>query len=164
MESSLILKIREFFIRNILILLLLPLLTFFLVLISYGNELHQYLSKNPEMYCLYELSTLQKTVSQSAIPAHISSIAFDMVIYSYVLFSIWFILFAYSSYQKLKLRKHNFSLIFIEFIILGFVYYFIVSPGLSVYIQILGWSLFLLLLIVITIYFLFYNRMKHEKE
>jgi len=164
MESSSILKIREHFIRNILILLLLPLFTFFLIFISYGNEFHQYLSKNPEMYCLYELSTLRETVSQSTIPAHISSIAFDMVIYSYVLFSIWLILFAYSSYQKLKLRKHNFLLTIIEFIVLAFVYCFIVSPGLSVYIQILGWLLFLLLAIVITVYVLFYNRMKHEKE
>lgn len=164
MENNLILKIREYFIRNILILLLFPLLTFFLIFISYGNVLHQYLSKNPEMYCLYELSTLQKTVSQSAIPAHISSIAFDMVIYSYVLFSIWLILFAYSSYQKLKLRKHNFLLIFIEFIVLAFGYYFIVSPGLSDYIQILGWLLFLLLAIMFTVYVLLYNRMKHEKE
>lgn len=157
-------RIREFFIRNILILLLFPLLTFFLIFISYGNVLHQYLSINPEMYSLYELSILQKTVSQSAIPAHISSIAFDMVIYSYVLFSIWLILFAYSSYQKLKLRKHNFSLIFIELILLAFGYYFIVSPGLSFYIQTLGWLLFLLLGIVITVYVITYNRMKHEKE
>ena len=164
MEISSILKIREYFISNILIFLLLPLLTFFLIFISYGNELHQYLSKNPEMYYLYELSTLKKTVSQSAIPAHISSIAFDMVIYSYVLFSIWLILFAYSSYQKLKLRKHNFLLILIEFIILAFGYYFILSPGLSVYIQITGWLFFLLLAVVITVYVLFYNRMKHEKE
>jgi hypothetical protein len=67
MESSSILKIREYFISNIIIFLLLPLLTFFLIFISYGNELHQYLSKNPEMYYLYELSTLKKTVSQSAI-------------------------------------------------------------------------------------------------
>jgi hypothetical protein len=116
------------------------------------------------MYCLYELSTLQKTVSQLAIPDHISSIAFDMVIYSYVLFSIWLILFAYSSYQKLKLRKHNLLLIYIEFIVLAFGYYFIVSPGLSAYIQILGWLLFFLLAIMITVYVLFYNRMKHEKE
>lgn len=164
MESSSILKIREHFIRNILILLLLPLFTFFLIFISFGNEFHQYLSKNPKMYCLYELSTLRETVSQSAIPAHISSIAFDMVIYSYVLFSIWLILFAYSSYQKLKLRKHNFLLTIIEFIVLAFGYCFIVSPGLSVYIQILGWLLFLLFAIVITVYVLFYNRMKHEKE
>lgn len=164
MESSSILKIREYFIRNILILLLLPLLTFFLIFISYGNELHQYLSKNPEMYCLYELSTLQKTVSQTTIPAHISSIAFDMVIYSYLLFSIWLILFAYSSYQKLKLRKHDLLLIFIEFIVLAFGYHFIICPRLSIYIQIIGWLFFLLLAIVITVYVLFYNRIKHEKE
>jgi len=164
MESSSILKIREYFIKDILILLLLPLLTFFLIFISYGNELHQYLSKNPEMYCLYELSTLQKTVCQSAIPAHISSIAFDMVVYSYVLFSIWLILFAYSSYQELKRRKYNFLLLFIEFIVLAFGYYFIVCPGLSVYIQILGWLFFTLHAIVITVYVLFYNRMKHVKE
>ncbi len=157
-------RIREFFIRNILILLLLPLLFFFLIFITYGNELHQHLSKKPEMYSLYELSTLQKTVSQSAIPAHIASIAFDMVVYSYLLFSIWLILFAYSSYQKLKLRKHNFSLILIEFILLAFGYYFIVSPGLPAYIQILGWLIFLLLAIMITVYVLLYNKMKHEKE
>lgn len=164
MESNSILKIREFFIRNIVILILLPVVTFFLICISYGNELHQYLSKNPEKYCLYELSTLRKTISQATIPAHISSLAFDMVIYSYMLFSIWITLFAYSSYQKLKLRKHDFSLIFIEFIVLVFGYYFIISPGLSVYIQILGWLFFLLLAMVIIVYVLFYNRMKHEKE
>lgn len=164
MESSLILKIREYFIRNILILLIFPLLTFFLIFITYGNVFHQYLSEKPEMYCLYELSTLQKAVSQSAIPAHISHIAYDMVIYSYVLFSIWLILFAYSSYQKLKLRKHNFILIFMEFTVLATGYYFIISPGLSDYIQILGWLFFLLLAIVITVYVLLYNRMKHEKE
>lgn len=164
MESCLILKIREYFIRNILILLLVPLFTFFLIFISYGNELHQYLSKNPEIYCLYELSTLLKALSQSAIPAHILNLAFDMVIYTYVLFLIWFIMFAYYSYQRLKLKKHNILLIIIEFVVLALVYNFIISPGLSDYIQILGWLLFLLLALVIIVYVLFYIRIKHEKE
>lgn len=164
MEDSFIYKIREYFIRNLLILLLLPILTFFLIFISYGNEVHKYLRKKPEMYSLYELTTLQETVNQSAIPEHVSYIAFDMVIYSYLLFAIWFILFAYSTYQKLKLRKYNFLLLFIEFFVLAFGYYFIISPGLSIYIQILGWFFFFLLAMVITIYVLFYNRIKHEKE
>lgn len=164
MEGSLIFKIREYLIKNILILLLFPLLNLSFIFISYGNEFHQYLSKNPEMHCLYELSTIQKTVNQSFIPTHVKSLALDMVIFSYVLFSIWLFLFAYSSYQKLKYRKHNFLLIFIEFIVLVFVYSFIVSPGLSVYIQVLGWLIFLLLGIVLIVYVLFYNRMKHEKE
>ena len=120
MEDSFIYKIREYFIINLLILLLLPILTFFLIFISYGNEVHKYLRKKPEMYSLYELTTLQETVNQSAIPEHVSYIAFDMVIYSYLLFAIWFILFAYSTYQKLKLRKYNFLLLFIEFFVLAF--------------------------------------------
>ena len=163
MENSLI-QIRKFFFRNILSLLLLPLLTFFLIFISYGNEFHQYLNNNPDMFSLYELSTLQKTVSESNIPDHVESLAIDMVIYSYGLFSIWFILFAFSCYQKLSRGVHNFSLIFIEFIVLSLSYYFIISPGLSVYIQILGWLFFLMLAMVITVYLLLYNRMKHEKE
>lgn len=164
MENSLILKIREFFIKNIVILILFPIFIFILIFILYGNELNTYLRKNPDVNCLYELSTLQKTLSQSVIPVHVSSIAFNMIIYSYVLFSIWLILFAYSSYQKLKLRKHDFSHIFFEFILLAFIYYFIVSPGLPDYIQILGWLFFLLLTFIIIVYFLLYTRMKYEKE
>jgi len=164
MENSLILKIRDFFIRNIIILILFPVLTFFLICTSYGNELQSYLIKNPQMYCLYELSTLQKTLSQSNIPVHVSCIAVDMVVYSYALFSIWLILFAYSSYQKLKLMKYNFPIILIEFILLAFIFYLIVSPGLPVYFQILGWLFILLLALMIIVYFLLYSKMKYEKE
>lgn len=163
MESSLMLRSREFFIRNILILLFFPLLTLFMIFISFGNEFHQYLLKNPEMYRLYELSTLRETISESAIPYHITSLAFDMVIYSYLFFSIWLILFSYSSYFSLSRRQQNFSIIFIEFIVLVLVYFLIISPGLSAFIQILGWFFLILLAIMFAVYFLF-NRMKHEKE
>lgn len=164
METNIILKIREFFIRNIVILIFLPLLAFFFIFISYGNELHQYLIKNPGMFNLYELSTLKQTVSQSAIPTHIAWVAFDMVMYAYILFSVWLILFAYSCYYKLSRRRYSFSLVLIEFTVLALIYYFIVSPGLLTYIQILGWLAFLLVAVMITVYSLLYYRLKHEKE
>ena len=122
------------------------------------------MTQNPEINCLYELSTLQKIVSQSSIPAHVSSIAFYMAIYSYVLFSIWLIGFAYSSYQNLKRNNQRFILIFAEYLVLALVYYFIINPGLSIYIQAFGSLYFIILAIVITVYVLYYNRMKIEKE
>lgn len=164
MENNLILKIREFFVRNILILLLLPLLTFLLIFISYGNELQQYLSNNQENYSLYELLTIQKVISQLDIPNHIIGIASDIVNYSYVLFSIWLILFAYSCYYHLSRKEHNFTLIFIELAILLLVYFFIIRPGLSMLIQTVVWVVFLLIVMMIALYGLFFKRMKHEKK
>ena len=164
MKNILMLKARDFFIKNILILLLFPLIAFFLIFVSYGNELHQYLSIHPEMCCLYELSTIHKIVSQSDIPTHITDLAVCMIIYSYLLFSFWLFLFAYFSYKSLQLGKQNLPLILIEFFVLVFAYYFIINPGLPVYIQILGWLLFLLFAIVITTYFLYHKRIRHEKK
>jgi len=160
MVSDLIIKIRVFLISNMLILLIIPILTFLLIFITYGNEIHEYLIKYPDMYRLYELTTIKKTVSQSAIPSHIKCLAIDMVIYSYVLFSMCLILFAYSSYFLLSRKRHNSILIIMEFTTLVLIYYFIAIPGMPFFIKLLVWLFFSSVGIMISVYLLFYKIIK----
>jgi len=165
MASDFILTIRDFFVKNIAILILLPLLTFFFVFISYGDALHLILIKNPQFYSLYELNTLNKVISQTTLlPYHVASIAFDMIIYSYLIYALWLLLYAYSSYYKIARDEHNFLLIIIEYLVLVLIYFYVLSPGLSLLIQLAGWFFFLLLIAMFTIYALYFKRVNHEKE
>jgi hypothetical protein len=165
MENNFILKIREFYVNNIVALILLPLLSFLFIFISYGNVLHQYLINNIDLYNLYELLTLSKVInSTSFIPVHIVSITLDLVIYSYILFASWLFLFAYSCYFEFSRKKYNFLLILIEFGTLTVIYFFVISPGLSFIVQVLGWLFFSLLIVMFIIYAMFFKLVKHEKE
>jgi hypothetical protein len=165
MESNVIIKTREFLIKNIVTLIILPLITFFFIFISYGEVIQQYLFKNPESYRLYELNTINQIISQiSVLPNHIKSLAIDMVIYSYVLFLSWLLLFIYYCYYKLSRKQFNFTLIIIEFAMLLLTYVFIISPGLSKEFYIIGYLLFFLLIVMHFIYILYFKKIQDEKE
>jgi hypothetical protein len=165
MESNFILKIREFLNKNIAILILLPLLTFFFLFISYGNLIEQYLVENPKLYSLYKLDTINQVISKiSNMPIHIKSLVFDMVIYSYILFSSWLLLFIYNCYYKLSRKQFHFSLIIFEFIILFLTYVFIISPGLHLVFLIIGYVLFSLFIVMLIIYKVYFKKIQHEKE
>ncbi len=164
MGTTIIHRVREFFIRNIVLLILFPLIVFILIFTFHGEVLHEFLTTNPETYKLYELSTLKEAISHSNIPTHIKSLAFDMVGYSFTLFVFWFLLFACYSYLSLSRNKYTLAFILTEFVVLILIYFFIVSPGLSIFIKIIGWFLFLLLAVMVVVYFLFFNQLKHEKK
>lgn len=114
MWNNLILRFQEYFLRHIVIFVFFPITTFFSVFIACGDLFQKYLVRNSEMYNIYELSTFFIKVEDANIPIHIKDQVFDMAVYSYVLFLIWFILFFDSGYFNPSRRQYNFLSIFIK--------------------------------------------------
>lgn len=165
MESNFFLKIRKFLIEHIISLLLFPILIFVLLFTFYGSEFHNYIVNNPDKYKLYELTSIYTIFKQiTYLPNHLRNLAFDLVIYSYVLFAGWLILFIYSCYYRLSRRIYNLNFIFLEFAILITVYVFTMSPGLPLTYKLLGYLTFLFLIVLCLIYCAYFKKIRHEKE
>jgi hypothetical protein len=123
MENNAIIKIREFVIRNILILLLFPLITITSIFIIYGNIIDKCIIVNPELSrlsgFLYELIAVHDFISMvDDLPGHIKNLAYYAVYYTYILYIFWLLLFFYDCYFRLSRKQFNLVLIIIEFTIL----------------------------------------------
>lgn len=165
MGTSFILKLRGYLIQNLVALILLPLLAFMFIFICYGNEFHQIFEAKTELFRVYEITSLKKFMTEaSLLPAHLVKLSLALITYSYILYSIWLALFAYSCYDQVSHEKHNYFTLFVEYAVLMAIFFFVISPGLSIIIQIVGWFFFALLMSVVIVYAIVYNRRKHEKK
>lgn len=165
MGTNFILRFREHLIQNLVALILLPLLAFMFIFICYGDEFHQIFEAKTELIRLYELTSLKKFITEvSLLPAHLVKLSFALIIYSYILYSIWFALFAYSCYDQVSHEKHNYFALGAEYAVLMAIFFFVIRPGLSIILQIIGWFLFALVMSIVIVYAIVYYRRKHEKK
>lgn len=165
MKNNLILNARKFFCANITGLLILPILTFIIIFISYGDSIQQILFDNPEFSKSLSLNNINIILQRATeIPYHVRKIGITMITYSFSIYLIWVLLFTIYTYKNLSIRNYNSYLIITEYIILLFIYIFIITPGLSLLINIIGYFLFFFILVVFCIYFIFYKELKHEEK
>ena len=165
MGTNFILRFRGHLIQNLVALILLPLLAFMFIFTCYGSEFHQIFEAKTELIRLYELTSLKNFITEaSLLPAHLVKLSVALITYSYILYSIWFALFAYSCYDQVSHKKHNYFVLGAEYAVLMAIFFFVIGPGLSIIIQIIGWFLFALLMLMVIVYTIVYYRRKHEKK
>lgn len=151
--ASNFLLFRNWFINNLILLLLLPLTAISIIFINYGNEIDKVLSINPLLFKLFQLKTQLTVLSYDLeLPSHVKSLGYDSIIFLIILFFTW--LFTHSIFCYLQLSQQSGSkarLVF-ETILLLLIFIFIVSPNLPLAIIVLGYSALAAQIILIALY------------
>jgi len=164
MMSNALLNVRAFLTRNLVPFVTFPLITLFIVFIYYGSEIDHFIGNHPEKYRFYELVNLTGFIRQiSNIPLHVKTLVVDMVYLIYIIYIVWLIVFAFNSLYKLARKEHNHISMAIEYFILFFIFFLIINPGMPLAISIFGFILFVFWIIIFSVYFLYYSRLKHEE-
>lgn len=143
---------RNRLIKNLLLLSLLPLTVLAVIFISYGEVIDKILSKNPELFKLFQFKTQLKVLSEIKIPSHVKSLGYDSVIFIILLFFTWLLTHSLYCYLQLSHKAGSKALLFFETMLLLLIFIFIVSPHSSLIIIVLGYAFLAIQTILIGLY------------
>lgn len=143
---------RNWFAKNMVLLLIFPLIVISFVFINYGEEIDKVLLRNPSLFKLFQLKTQLKVLSEIEIPSHIKSLGYDSVIFIFILFFSWILTHSFYCYFQLSRNEGSKSLLFFETMLLLLIFIFIVSPHLSLMIIVIGYAFLAVQIILIGLY------------
>ncbi|MGM0408935.1 MAG: hypothetical protein ACQERU_13215 [Bacteroidota bacterium] len=151
--------------RNLLILLLLPVISIVLIYIVYGNIIDNFLIEEQIINKLHQLKTHIDIFNSNVvliplnpIPQIVFKIGYAATVFIYIIFFVWLIINLLSTYYKLSNRVGSKFLMLIElFIILG-LYLIIINPGLNILLSVTG---FLVIAFVMTIILMYWILVKN---
>jgi len=159
--ASNFLMFRNWLINNLILLLILPLTVISIIFINYGDEIDKVLSKNPELFKLFQLKTQLKVLSyEIEMPSHIKSLGLDTVIFLILLFFTWLITHSFFCYLQLSQQSGSKARLFFETILLFLIFIFIVSPNLPFAIIVLGYFVLAAQVILIGLYWSYSLKQK----
>jgi len=151
--ASNFLMFRNWLINNLILLLILPLAVISIIFINYGDAIDKVLSKNPELFKLFQLKTQLLVLSYEIdMPSHIKSLGYDSVIFLFLLFFSWLLTHSFFCYLQLSQQSGSKARLLFETILLLLIFIFIVSPNLSLTIIVLGYSAIVAQIILIALY------------
>ena len=155
--------------RNIVVLLIVPLILIGIINITYAQFFDAIIEKqNLEQTSIFELNTqfqifkndFRVDLSKGNLPLVVRDIGYNSVFCIYILLVFWLASFSISNYVKLSLRQGSKFLILLEILLMVVVFTFSVKPGMGVLFSLLGYLIFLMLLTILLFYWLEGNRNK----
>jgi hypothetical protein len=151
---------RNWLIKNLILLLILPLTVISIIFINYGEVIEKILLKNPVLFDLFQLKTQLKVLSEIDIPSQVKSLGYDSVIFIILIFFIWLFNHTLYCYLQLSYKTGSRVLLFFETILLLLLFIFIVSPHFSLLFIVLGYSLLAIQIILIGLYSVYSLKLK----
>jgi hypothetical protein len=132
------LKLFEWYRRNLISLLSIPLILIGCIYICYGDVFDSVLLNNTGTSKIYQLYThVLNFKSDLPLPISVKSIGYYSIQFIYMLFSGWLISFLYSLYTRLSHRTGSMVDMLIELLLILFIYWFSISPGMNLWLDIL---------------------------
>lgn len=160
-----ILKFRNWLIRNLILLLALPLIILSMIVISYGDIIGNFISEHPDLIKLYQLKNQISVFSSNIeLPQHVKCLGYESSILLYILFLVWLAVHFYYSYYKLSHKEGSKSLMLSETVIILTAYLFVVSPKLANWIVLLGYCVIASNILIIILYWIDELKSRNEKE
>lgn len=158
-------QFRNWLIRNILLLLMVPVIILSWIYINYANVIGKFLLERPDLFKLYQLKN-QITIFTSKIdlPVHITSLGYDVTIFLYILYVVWLATHTYYTYYQLSHNKGSKEGLLMETIILLVVYILFASPKLALWIVLSGYFAISLIILVIALYWIYSIKLKNEEK
>ena len=154
---------RNWLIKNLVILLFLPLTVISTIFVIYGEVIDKLLTLNPELFKLFQLMTqLHVLSSELNIPAHIRSLGCDSIIFLILIYFVWLFTHSFYCYIQLTYQYGLKGLLFLETVLLLLIFIFIVSPSLPLMIAVLGYSIIAAQIILIGLYWRYSLSSKNE--
>jgi len=152
---------RNWFIRNLILFLILPLTALLLIFTFFSGTIDRFLFQNPELFKLYQLQTQLRVLSSDVgLPSHIRSLGYDSVIFLCLLYIVWILTHTVYCYVQLSNQFGSKTLLFLETIFLIAIFIFIVGPELSFGIIVLGYFVIAVQIILICLYWGYSLRQK----
>lgn len=144
---------RNWLINNLILLFILPLAVVSIIFINYGDVIDKVISKNTELFKLFQLKTQLKVLTYDIeIPVHVKSLGYDSVIFLILLFYTWLLTHTLYCYLELSQQSGSKARLVLETILLLLLFIFIVSPNLPLSIIVLGYSALAAQIILIALY------------
>ncbi len=163
--NDFILKLRKHLKRNIISILIIPLLTFVIVFTFYGNDIQTQILNNFKNFSFIEINTYKNLLGNAKeIPMHIKSFVNVMVVFIIVIFYYYLVLYIYSCYKKLSENRLKLTLGIVEFIVLLIIQVVVISPGMQLFYKIIGYVPFVVLLGIAVIFKIYFLKLLHEKK
>lgn len=150
--ASNFLMFRNWLIKNLILILLLPLTVLSFIFISYGAVIDKVILKNPKLLRLFELNTQLTVLSEIEIPYHVKSLGYDCVYFIFFIFFTWLLSHSFYCYFQLSHQTGSKVLLFFETIVLLLVFHFIISTYFSFVIIVLVYTAIATQIIFIGLY------------
>jgi len=103
---------RNWFSKNLILLVILPLIINSIIFITNGAVIDKVLAKNPEFLKLFQLNTQLKVLNETEIPYYVKSLGYDLVILVIVVFFIWLLNHTLYCYLQLSHKTGSKVLLF----------------------------------------------------
>jgi hypothetical protein len=153
--NSIFLTFRNWFSKNLILLLILPLIINTIIFITNGEEIDKVITENSEFLKLFQLNTQLKVLNETEIPYYVKSLGYDSVILIIVLFFIWLLNHTLYCYLQLSHKTGSKVLLVVETILLLLIFIFIVSPHFPLLIFVFGYALLAIQIILIALYWVY---------
>jgi hypothetical protein len=150
------LQYRSWFKSNLFILLAVPVVVLSMIYISYGKIIEAFLLAHPDIVKLYQLQTqINIFASRLDLPIHVKALGYYSTIFIYILFFGWLVSHGYQSYKKLSHREGSKAAMLLETITILSIYILIISPGLLIWISLIGYCLITAIIVIIIFYWIY---------
>jgi len=160
-------KIIEYLRKNLLVLFVIPIILIGFIYIQYGDIfdgiiLHHH--NNLKFYQLHiQLAIFSGDFFQVPLrflPQVTASIGYYSVTALYILFSLWILLFATSSYLQLSQRTGSKIGILVELFTIFTIYITSICPGLNLWLSIFGYFIITIVFIMLLLYWAYEIKTK----
>jgi len=158
--------------KSFITFLILPLLFIGCIYISYGDFFDKIIMQQTEPLKFYQLQVQLEIFFQfdnSQVPIRIlplvtASIGYYSVISIYLIFTVWLVLFAISSYLKLSKRAGSKIIILLEAVLILAIYIISISPKLNFLLSIVGYIIISAVLVMLSLYWVYEIKLSNEKK
>jgi hypothetical protein len=145
--------------KSLITLFPIPLILLGYIYIFYGEVFDNAIIEHFNKLKLYQLQTQLSIFNNEVlhvplknIPKTTELIGYYSVIFIYIIFSAWLVLFSISTYLKLSQKVGFKFMILLELSLILSIYIFSISPGLNLWLFLIGYLIILAVLIILTLY------------
>ncbi len=153
--------------KSLFILLVIPVIIISCIYINYGETIDLHLERNKTITKIYQLKTHYDIFkldtefsSMNPMPIIVMKLGYYSSIMYYILFFGWLLITAALTYLNLSFNKGSRSTMLLETFLLLVIFVIIVSPGLSIWLSILGFLIIAFLIAIILMYWFYAIRYK----